>query len=277
MECKPKFSFLISSLGKPRALECIQALQNQIFQDFEVILIFDCKKEEIQFDLAPLLADERFKVFFNEKNLGVTKSLNIGLRAAQGEIIVRQDDDDISDNNRLLKINHCFDSIPGVDVVSSWAQVKHSEKGQSYTHKIPQSHQEIKSLLEKRNGLVHSALAIKKSILEEINGYNEEFRFAQDYDLYLRLIRAGATFYGIQEPLVTRYELANTITVSKRMHQAVFSLAALALHVGNCMDAQQARHRLKKPIIRIFVPKILRKLVRATRHSRKYISSHRFS
>ena len=47
--------------------------------------------------------DSRIKVFSNYKNLGLTKSLNILIKESKGSLIFRQDSDDISLPNRLMK------------------------------------------------------------------------------------------------------------------------------------------------------------------------------
>jgi glycosyltransferase involved in cell wall biosynthesis len=265
----PKFSFLICSTGSARAFECIRILQQQSYKDFEVVLVFDCNPYDIKFDTSLLSSDNRFKIIKNKSNLGLTKSLNIGLRHTRGEIIVRQDDDDISHEDRLEKINDVFESDKDIDVLVSWAKVKHHEKGKHYIHKIPEKDADIKELLQKRNCLVHSTLAVKKNILLSVNGYDENFRFAQDYELYLNLSRNGAKFYGIQQPLVTRYELPDTITVSRRSRQAIFSLAAIALYIGN---SEKPSSGLIWPILRVFMPKSIRKLIRMTRFIRNKIN-----
>jgi glycosyltransferase involved in cell wall biosynthesis len=262
LNSSPKFSFLICSTGNSRALECIRALQNQSYENFEVIVVFDCNVADMQFDVSLLSSDSRFKIIKNKVNLGLTKSLNIGLRHARGEIIVRQDDDDISHTDRLEKINDVFVFDKNIDIVVSWAKVKYHEEGDHYIHKTPETDFDIKDRLQKKNCLIHSTLAIKKDTLLSVNGYNENFIFAQDYELYLSLIRKRATFYGIQEPLVTRYELPNTITVSRRTRQAIFSLAAIALYVGS---SEKSRNELIWPILRVFIPKPLRNFVRMSR------------
>ena len=48
-----------------------------------------------------LKKDNRLKVFKNKKNIGLTKSLNILLQHASGDLIARQDDDDVSNIDRI--------------------------------------------------------------------------------------------------------------------------------------------------------------------------------
>ena len=54
-------------------------------------------------DVALSYADPRVRLIRNEETLGLTRSLNIGLAAARGELIARQDADDVSHPRRLTR------------------------------------------------------------------------------------------------------------------------------------------------------------------------------
>ena len=43
---------------------------------------------------------------------------------------------------------------------------------------------------------------IRKAVLLKINGYDESVGLLEDYDLHMRLIKSGAHYAAIQEPLV---------------------------------------------------------------------------
>ncbi|WP_424031154.1 glycosyltransferase family 2 protein [Methanoregula sp.] len=58
------------------------------------------------------ITDSRIRVIANEKNIGLTKSLNRGLSLAKGDYIARMDADDISDPQRLEK-NEISQQISG--------------------------------------------------------------------------------------------------------------------------------------------------------------------
>ena len=58
-----------------------------------------------------------------------------------------------------------------------------------------------KILIKFKNPFIHGTLLIKNSILKESGGYNEKFIYAQDYELFNRLIKAGYKYEVIREPL----------------------------------------------------------------------------
>jgi glycosyltransferase involved in cell wall biosynthesis len=68
-------------------IQAIDSILNQTFTDFEFIIICDNPeyKEGISIIENYSKKDERVKLIFNQTNLGLTKSLNIGLSLAQGE------------------------------------------------------------------------------------------------------------------------------------------------------------------------------------------------
>lgn len=83
--------------------QSIESILNQSFTNFEFIIINDKPEGKEQIALINEYAsqDQRIKIIQNEKNLGLTKSLNIGILHAKSKYIARMDADDISMPNRL--------------------------------------------------------------------------------------------------------------------------------------------------------------------------------
>lgn len=82
----------------------IESILNQSYKEFEFISIDDGSTDnslEIIKEYAK--RDKRIKVIKNPLNIGLTKSLNKGIRIAQGEFIARQDAHDFSLPHRLEK------------------------------------------------------------------------------------------------------------------------------------------------------------------------------
>ena len=79
----------------------INSILNQTYKNFELIIVLepDDINSEYLFKLSK--SDERIKIFHNENNLGLTKSLNKALSVCSGNFIARMDSDDISSYNRF--------------------------------------------------------------------------------------------------------------------------------------------------------------------------------
>ncbi|HSV30121.1 MAG TPA: hypothetical protein VLL76_11200, partial [Candidatus Omnitrophota bacterium] len=66
----------------------------------------------------------------------------------------------------------------------------------------PPDHESIARMLKWRCGITHPSIILRKVMLERVGGYRDCFGDLADYDLYVRLLLAGARFAAVQEPLV---------------------------------------------------------------------------
>lgn len=86
--------------------ECLQSVLNQIFQDWECIIVNDGSPDNTE-EVAQewIKKDNRFKYIFIS-NSGVSNARNVGIQSASGEFILPLDaDDKIADNYIELAIN----------------------------------------------------------------------------------------------------------------------------------------------------------------------------
>lgn len=191
----------------------------------------------------PTSADERAAMqgahpgltfVFNDENIGLTKSLNRGLAVTTADVVFRTDDDDKARPDRIEK-QLALMAASGADIVCSWAEgVMEGESAPPWMIRCPTEDAGLKAALLKRNVIVHASLAFRRErVMAALGGYDETYRFAQDYGLYLAAIRAGLTFAAVPEPLVRRAYAADSITVSRRYNQMMFSAAARIVHCAH--------------------------------------------
>ncbi|MBA7555263.1 Undecaprenyl-phosphate 4-deoxy-4-formamido-L-arabinose transferase [subsurface metagenome] len=141
--------------------EAIESILNQTFHDFEFVIINDGSTDASQ-EIIDSFNDDRMLVI-QQKNMGITKSLNKGLEMARGEYIARQDADDISFPDRFEKQVAYLDAHPEVAVLGG-AIIRIDEKGNPLNKFVfPQSHEKITKKLYKDNQIVHSLLRIDKT------------------------------------------------------------------------------------------------------------------
>ncbi len=270
-----RVSVLMATLGGPSlpsALASVLTLPVQLQSMVELVVVVDdpaCDPGQI---LASLSPPQRAMVtlLHNTQNLGITRSLNAGLGFCRGDLVSRLDDDDRFTPQRLPLLLEFFDTHPDCDLVTGAAWVR--QGGRRYLMQIPETHEKIARKLESRNILVHSALTIRTATLRRIGGYNDTFRYAQDYELYLRALRHGVRFAGLPVALVEREEGPNSITLSRRRQQALFSLAALSLHHALCWEGgRQSVSPVLAAVARFASPAFLRKGVRWVRARRRKV------
>ena len=98
--------------------EAVESILNQSFREFEFIIIDDGTTDGSSQYLGSL-SDPRIRIIRNERNLGITQSLNIGFSIAKGKYIARMDSDDISLPCRLQEQYNLMERHPEVIVCGS--------------------------------------------------------------------------------------------------------------------------------------------------------------
>jgi len=190
MSAHPKISVVMSAYNSEDYVgEAIDSILNQSFGDFEFVIINDGSTDRTPDILSEYQkTDHRIKVV-NQENLGLTRSLNRGVKLAAGEYIARQDADDISEPNRLQKQLSFMEAHLNVAVVGCLSYVFNDDgivrAGEAPKFRL--SNAGIKRYLAKKNLFTHGSAMIRKSALAQTGLYREFFRHAQDYDLWLRL------------------------------------------------------------------------------------------
>lgn len=187
MKNKPKVTILMSVYNGEKYLrEAIDSILNQTFQDFEFIIINDASTDKT-LDILKSYSDPRIKVHINNKNLGLAKSLNIGLKMAKGEYVARQDADDISMPNRLAVQVVFLDTHPDYAVVGAFPKVIYENSDKIRYGQRPTEDNNIRRTLKTKNCLVHGSTMIRMKCLLDLGFYDESMERSQDFELWLRL------------------------------------------------------------------------------------------
>jgi teichuronic acid biosynthesis glycosyltransferase TuaG len=80
----------------------LQSLSNQTYKNFEVIIIYDQENlEDFNYISNLISSDNRFFLYRNKKNLGVSHSRNLGINYSRGEYICFLDSDDLWESNKI--------------------------------------------------------------------------------------------------------------------------------------------------------------------------------
>lgn len=214
----PKVTVLMSVYNGEKYLrQAIDSILNQTFKDFEFFIINDGSTDRTA-EILQSYHDHRIKIINNEKNIGLTKSLNKGLKIARGEYIARQDADDISLPQRLEKEINFLEKHKRAGLIGSSIQLI-SESGKPLaTQKVLTKNEEIKKGLLGGNQFAHGSVMFKRECLDKVGFYREEFRSTQDYDLWLR-ISEKYDVANISEPLYKWRVSFKSVSVAEKAAQ----------------------------------------------------------
>lgn len=228
MNHPPKISVLMPAYNAEKYLNhAIESMLGQTFKDFELLIIDDCSTDRTTAIISSY-SDPRLKVVRNAVNLGLTKSLNLGLHQAQGDFIARLDADDISLPQRLAQQIYFLEQHPETVLVGSLSKLINSA-GETFDYrKSPTDPAVIKFSLLFGNPITHSSILFHKKPILEIGGYNERFRYAQDFELYSRLV-AKYQLAVLPEILVKYRSHDQSITLSQGSQRSAEDCALLTV------------------------------------------------
>ena len=200
------FSVIISVYNKSKTIQdTLQSALNQTFIDFEIIIIDDGSKDESASVIATF-NDARINYFYQE-NAGVSVARNSGIKKSAGKIIAFLDADDHWYPNHLQVLHDLIQQNPDAGIYASRYISKVAE------NKFLKNH--FLNLAENYGGIVPdffhsslinrialtSAVAIPKTVLDEIGVFNPEIFSVEDLDLWIRI--------ALKYPVA----ITNTVTV----------------------------------------------------------------
>lgn len=202
----PSYAVLMSCYAKDRpewlslALESMAA---QTLRPTEVVLVFDGPLTDglvaavDAFDAAHPGLLVRVPL---ERNVGLGPALNAGLARCSCGVVARMDADDFSRPARLER--QLAKLAEGYDMVGCNATEFSGDVDSPNSERVmPETHDEIIRFAKRRAPFVHPAFVVRRSSLEAVGGYRS-VPYAEDFDLFIRLLRAGFRGYNLQEPLV---------------------------------------------------------------------------
>ncbi len=163
--------------------EAINSILNQTYKNIEFIIV--CDGSEENYNYIKKLKDKRIKIIKNVSTIGLTKSLNKGLKIAKGKYIARMDSDDISSKNRLKWQIEYLEKHLNVDICS--VIPKNFGYSHNYSINLFPSFDGNKAQLFLYSCLTHAAVVFRKSFLDQFQiKYDENCLLAQDYELWTR-------------------------------------------------------------------------------------------
>ncbi len=172
--------------GEKYLREAIDSILGQTFKDFEFLIIDDGSTDS-SVEIIRSYADPRIRLIQNEENIGLSRSLNKGLKLAIGEYIARMDADDISLPRRLAAQVGLLDKQPDIGLVGTSIQLIDCDGERMHVHRVPTTHAQILWALCFTTPLAHPSVVFRKVIIECVGGYSEELVANQDRDLWQRL------------------------------------------------------------------------------------------
>jgi len=196
--------------------EAVASVLAQTFQYWVLIVVDDASTDRTAETVEEFAdKDARIRLLQNERNVGPVASRNRAIATAQGEFVAILDNDDVALPERLTLSVAALREKPDLGLVggTSWSI---DEEGTIAGHPHPKKPRDDagahRRVVEQCSmPFVHSSYMIRVSVLRQLNGYDEFFRYASDLDLILR-VSACSRIGFVPEPLVMVRHRAGQMT-----------------------------------------------------------------
>lgn len=167
-------------------LDAINSILGQTYQNIELIIIDDCSTYECTISVLHSIVDKRVKIIRNDSNIGLTKSLNIGMRHCSGDYIARLDSDDMADKDRIkMQLKYIQEKEYSV-IGCGFDFLPFRPYKRFITEDIRK--QRVRMLFGNA-GIIHSSAFFSRKVFEENNiKYNEKYKRSQDYALWCECV-----------------------------------------------------------------------------------------
>jgi len=168
--------------------EAIDSVRRQTFSNWECLVVDDGSTDDTQQVVSEVAAqDPRIRYLYQERSGCPSRVRNSGLDAAQSPLLAFLDDDDIWYPDKLARQVAIFDAFPEVGLVFAKIR-KYGLKHQIWPEDRLAARPSFADLL-RGNFVPTSTAMVRRSILDEVGLFNENYLVVEDYDLWLRIAR----------------------------------------------------------------------------------------
>jgi glycosyltransferase involved in cell wall biosynthesis len=184
--------------------EAMESVLEQTLARLELLVIDDGSTDAGP-EIAARQDDPRVRLVRNGRNMGKPFTRNRGISLARGRYVAFLDCDDVACPTRLEKQVAFLEGHPEFGLLGSRAEIIDAEgRATGAVWRYDHRPDEIPAVMLFFNCFVQSAVTLRRDAIPEA-GYDARFEFAQDYELWVRMLRRTRG-WNLPEVL-TRYRL----------------------------------------------------------------------
>jgi len=260
----PAVTVLIGAYENERAVpRAIASILAQTEPSLELIVLDDGSRDGSAAAAREAIgADPRGRVVRLEENVGIARSLNAGLEAAAAPVVAVQDADDYSAPTRLERQLAALAADPGVAVVGTRMREVDAE-GRVLRPRTTFVAGDVGPVLPRFNPIPNGSAALRRDVALALGGYDPRYRYAAEYDLWLRIAERHR-LVALDEELCTRVMGGGNVAARAERAQLAEGIAirARALRRGRTLRGAGG---LLRPALSFVLPMPLKRALRARR------------
>lgn len=196
----------------------IKSIMSQTYKNLELHILDDGSDDKTWKIINKYKTEyQNIFIYKNKNNLGLTKSLNYLVNQTNGEIIARQDSDDLSHPERIEKQLNIMTKY-NLDFCTTRAQIIQNNKiTPKFSYYIPK-----KIVVKYKNPFIHGTLMIKKRVIINVGMYDENFYYSQDYKLMTDLLNINSKYKILRTPYY-KLNFENNISTEFKEEQKYYA------------------------------------------------------
>jgi glycosyltransferase involved in cell wall biosynthesis len=219
----PKISVIIPAYNQADYLgESIQSVLHQDYKDFEIVVVDDGSTDNTA-QVVREFSDPRVGYVYQE-NRGLAGARNTGIRNSCGQYLSFLDSDDLFLPENLSLLVTELENNPDVGFVSG--QVIPVDENGKPVGKIFENHlPSDPSFLLLGNPVQVGCMMLRRSHQEKVGYFDESLRSYEDWDMWLRLARAGCKMRWLPRPVSEyRFHTGQMTRIGNQMTEATFKV-----------------------------------------------------
>jgi glycosyltransferase involved in cell wall biosynthesis len=250
----PKVSVIMPTYNQAHFIaEAIQSVLDQTFQDFEIVVVDDGSTDNTK-EVVDSFRDPRIR-YIHQENRGVAAASNTGLKASIGEYLAGLASDDLwLPRNLELKVK-LLDSRPDIGLVCSDIYSFDSDTGATLGRKWQNrsdcylrelqdgTRQPLGEFLSREPPFSWTTVMVRCHVFDDV-GYFDESLWAEDYDMFVRVLQRFSSIGIINVPLV-RYRVHRT-SLSSNYEKGHLGMLAAINKIINTYSLSKENIRLIK-------------------------------
>ena len=220
-------------------VECIRSVLDQDYPNIDLLVINDGSTDATDPRIRDFMREEcaDFR-YISKENQGLIQTLNLGLRLARGEFFCEIASDDLLLPGSIRKRVRYLLENPGIEAVFADAYLLEGstpttrrlvgDKGLYYRS----AEHSVEDLITGPAVILFPSGMVRKKVLDEIGGFDEEFRYYEDMYMEYLLALRGRVGYLNEPVMYYREHSANVTKVfdRPRTRERILALEKLLRH-----------------------------------------------
>jgi glycosyltransferase involved in cell wall biosynthesis len=286
----PQFSVLMPAHDAAATIDAaIVSVLRQTVRDFELIVIDDGSTDDTVERVRRLQTDRRV-MLLEQPNAGPAAARNAGIAVSRAPIVSVIDSDDLWLPTYLEIMGSALQRDPraGFAYTDAWVlddarclvARETAMSGQRPPSPVPTDPKDFLLELLDRN-FVYTSASIPRNVLAEVGGYDERFRYGEDFELWLRIIESGRHAVRVSGDLgVHRTRTSSLTSDVRRFYQGICEVYG-AIAREHKLDAEERAIALRRvdswsqQLARLDDPSGRARLLAAAKQTRALMRSRR--